>query len=436
MLAWGAAAFGAVYTWAYIPLFFSATLIGLAGLWFGRRARDVRALTVALSITAFAISVQLIPLPPAFLEQFVPATARLLAQHSLSYSIGEMSHPLSIDPERTRLGLAAFLSLAVLLLGSAAMLTRLSARHLVTAITVLGFVLAMVGIVQRASLTSKVYGVWQSIDAGSPFGPFINRNHFAGWMLMAIPPSVGLLIALVERHQGHREQSWRKRLLWLSSPEASQVALGTFAVIVMALALILSLSRSGMLAAMAALVWAFWMTRRLGAATNRRVLLLCAMLIAIAVMFAGVGTITSRFASPDTTSVGGRVAIWQTTLRIASDHWSVGTGLNTYGVSTLYYQPPLPDRHLREAHSDYLQLASEGGILLGLPILFAVVVFYRLVRARLREDTGSVKWIRLGAVCGLIAIAVQSAADFSLQMPGNAALFAVVAGLALHDGRR
>jgi hypothetical protein len=34
---------------------------------------------------------------------------------------------------------------------------------------------------------------------------------------------------------------------------------------------------------------------------------------------------------------------------------------------------------------------------------------------------------------GLIAIAVQSAADFSLQMPGNAALCAVLAGMALHQ---
>jgi len=42
----------------------------------------------------------------------------------------------------------------------------------------------------------------------------------------------------------------------------------------------------------------------------------------------------------------------------------------------------------------------------------------------------------MGAVIGLVAIALQSIAEFSLQMPGNAALFAVVAGLAIHDGRR
>jgi hypothetical protein len=39
-------------------------------------------------------------------------------------------------------------------------------------------------------------------------------------------------------------------------------------------------------------------------------------------------------------------------------------------------------------------------------------------------------------VTGLLAIAVQSLVEFSLQMPGNAAMFAVLCGVALHDGRR
>jgi hypothetical protein len=42
--------------------------------------------------------------------------------------------------------------------------------------------------------------------------------------------------------------------------------------------------------------------------------------------------------------------------------------------------------------------------------------------------------VRIGAVTSLIAIALQSLMEFSLQMPGNAALFAVVAALAVHEG--
>lgn len=64
------------------------------------------------------------------------------------------------------------------------------------------------------------------------------------------------------------------------------------------------------------------------------------------------------------------------------------------------------------------------------------LVFGLEVRRRLREDVGSIWWIRMGAVTGLLTIAFQSIGEVSLQKPGNAALFAVIAGLAIHDGRR
>jgi hypothetical protein len=44
------------------------------------------------------------------------------------------------------------------------------------------------------------------------------------------------------------------------------------------------------------------------------------------------------------------------------------------------------------------------------------------------------RWARIGAVTSLIAIALQSLMEFSLQMPGNAALFAVVAAIAIRSG--
>jgi hypothetical protein len=45
------------------------------------------------------------------------------------------------------------------------------------------------------------------------------------------------------------------------------------------------------------------------------------------------------------------------------------------------------------------------------------------------------RWIRIGAVSGLAGIAAQSAIEFSLQMPGNTALFVVLLAIALHRGR-
>jgi O-antigen ligase len=111
-----------------------------------------------------------------------------------------------------------------------------------------------------------------------------------------------------------------------------------------------------------------------------------------------------------------------------------GTGLNTFGAAMFQYQTAFRDQHVQEAHNDYLQLAAEGGLLLGVPITATLILFVRAVgrRFRARKDDTRGYWIRVGAVVGLMAIALQSIVEFSLQMPGNAALFVVLAAIALH----
>ena len=77
---------------------------------------------------------------------------------------------------------------------------------------------------------------------------------------------------------------------------------------------------------------------------------------------------------------------------------------------------------------------AEGGLLLGVPVLIALALFIREVWRRFREaaDDTRTYWLRAGAVTGLCAIAVQELSDFTLQMPGAAALFVVLAAIAIH----
>lgn len=87
-----------------------------------------------------------------------------------------------------------------------------------------------------------------------------------------------------------------------------------------------------------------------------------------------------------------------------------------------------------EAHNDFLQLAAEGGLLLGLPILAAIGLLSREVWRRFREraDDAETYWLRAGAVTGLCAIAVMEVFDFTLQMPGASAMFVVLCAVAIH----
>jgi hypothetical protein len=94
--------------------------------------------------------------------------------------------------------------------------------------------------------------------------------------------------------------------------------------------------------------------------------------------------------------------------------------------SPLRRSPPRPSSSTKYA---------EGGVLLTIPAALCAGAFILAVRRRFIEDA-SVRtyWLRAGAVTGLTAIALQETVEFSLQMPGNAALFAVMCGIALHKG--
>jgi O-antigen ligase len=133
----------------------------------------------------------------------------------------------------------------------------------------------------------------------------------------------------------------------------------------------------------------------------------------------------------------GRVAIWHDTLTIANTFWLTGSGFNTYGVAMLRYQTVKDGYRYIEAHNDYLQLMAEGGLLVGIPAILLAITLIVTIHRRFREaaDDTRTYWLRVGAVAGICAIAVQSVTDFTLQMPGAAVMFATLLAIAIHQPR-
>jgi O-antigen ligase len=439
-LAWGALAFGAVYPWAYWPLIAACCIAGAGGLFVERRAGASRALVLALVFTAAAGLLQVVPLSRETLRQVSPSTPGVIAQLEPAFAIGvRTAHPVSIHPPLTWTSLALLTAFSLLLIGSSRLFSLVGTSAIVRALTVLGVVLALAGIVQKALYNGKVYGFWTTQMGGDPFGPFVNKNHFAGWMLLALPVTLGLVCAGISRGMRGVRPVWRERFLWLSSPEANELMLLLAASAVMALALVMTMSRSGISAMAFALTLTGWFViRGHSTGTRKAAAGIYLVLLALVVMgWVGVDAVNARFAQADWTDINGRKGTWSDAWHIASLFPLTGTGLNTYGVATLFYQRIDPSAHYAQAHNDYLQLGAEGGLLLTVPAAFGLVLLVRDIRRRLREDRGaSAYWIRAGAITGLVAMALQETVEFSLQMPGNAALFAVVCGLALHRSPR
>lgn len=464
VVAWGALAFGSVYPWAYRILLTACAATALWG--FVRRVPSVRRrlpgpLAAGLLLMAAAIGVQLVPLDRATLVRLSPATDQFLREYDVTYAMraayesrrawsavapadpgpesqepASLAHPLSVDPPRTRLGLVFVCVFALFTLGLARGLDGRDLRVIAPGIAVLGVVMALVGIIQKALWSGLVYGFWEPINPKAlVFGPFINRNHFAGWMLLALPLVIGSLASKVTKGMVNVKPDWRSRVTWFSTPEASRAVLTGFAVLLMALGLTLTFSRSGISCLLLALVVssAIVLRRQSSSAKGRLLAAYLAFVFVAAVTWAGTDAIGQRFSQADL-DAGTRTGAWGDAWRIHRMFPVFGTGFNTYGTATTVLQEFARDiRHYAEAHNDYLQVLVEGGFLVAVPVVLVICALVGQIRQRFREgrDDRTGYWLRIGAVTSIVAIAFQSTVEFSLQMPGNFALFAVMCAIAV-----
>jgi hypothetical protein len=431
-VAWGVLALGGVHPWAYYPLLGMTLASGVYEVWHARdrlHAASVRGIAGALALIAAAASLQLLPLPTSVREAISPATDRLLGEYAVGYAASAM-RPLSIDPGATVIALIFLVSLGTFFVGLIVRSSRRGIDDVVLTVTVVGAVIAIAALVQRASGTERVYGVWEPLlPTAVPYGPFVNRNHFAGWMLMALPFVLASGVAQLRADSGRRDA--RGTLVWLGSPQASWVLLAWGVSIVMGLALVLSLSRSGiatMALAACMLCGALVVTR----SRRRRIAVVyTGIFLAVAFGWGGTQALSERFGEASH-SVRARAAVWNDAVGVVRAFPVAGTGLNTYGTSMLFFQRADPANHYAQAHNDYLQLAAEGGLLIGIPALLLLAAVGRGMFDQLTR--GAVEPTRVGAIVGVAAVLLQEMTDFSLQMPGNAVLFCVLCAAALRQG--
>ena len=445
-----ALAFGAVYRWAYIPLLLFCTTVGILGLSrdFRTTTREARAITGWIGLLSAAIAITLIPIPFEWLAQISPGASRFLRNYNLVHAFATPQnpppwHPLSIAPPKTWLALCFVLGLAIYSLGLVRLASRRLVRKTTSGIVAFGALLAIVGIVQHANFDGRLYGffvprsgVLPFTPDGGPFGPFINRNHFAGWMIMAIPVALGHLSGLLYESMRDVRADWRSRLIWFSSPAASEALLVSAAIIVMSIALLMTLSRSGAVClALIVMVMSVIMIRRQRSWRRLAVTGFLFALFLIGPQFIDLDSVADRFSRIEHDAVG-RIRPWQDATAVIRDFPWTGSGLNTYGTAMLSYQTfRLGEAHYGEAHNDYLQLMAEGGVLLAVP---AIGLFYQVVkRAKLQlqldQHNVASHWRRIGAAAGVAAMLLQEIGEFSLQIPANAALFVTLVVFALYD---
>jgi O-antigen ligase len=280
------------------------------------------------------------------------------------------------------------------------------------AVILLGSMIGMSTIIHRYS---QMYGTGG--DVASPvvsYGPFFNRNNFAGYIVMIIPMALGYALD--------------------DAPLSRRIVYGV-AVGIMSLSLFLTYSRGGVLVFAVAIL--FFLLLSLSKDYLRQksrinflwiIVVFCAIILFTEAKSALVRL--STLFHKETFMVLGHGYPWKDGLIIWRDFPFFGTGLGTFAdISSMY--KTFPTQILfTYAHNDYLQLLLETGLagFLVMTWFFCVYIITVLRMWFKRHDTYCI-CIVSGGLTSVVAMLVYSFLDFNLHIPASAFLFFIIMAL-------
>jgi O-antigen ligase len=281
-----------------------------------------------------------------------------------------------------------------------------------------GAVVASFAVLQGLAPNGRIYWIRGLEQGGSIYGPYVNRNHYAGLLEMLLP--FPLVLAATRLTNGNRKI----------------VVAGIAAL--MAGSIFLSGSRGGMAAFVAQMVVlaVFMLRKREG--SWKQPLMLGAFLAMVIVFLVWIGgnELTQRLISVHSEaraelSGGVRLTIDRDCLRMLAKRPFLGWGLGTFPIVYPEFRSFYTTFFVNQAHNDYLQLLVETGLAgFSIAAWFLVLVFRRAA-GKLKNWTETASGaLTVAALLGCVGILVHSFLDFNLQIPANAALFYVLCAVA------
>lgn len=289
-------------------------------------------------------------------------------------------------------------------------------RRVGVAVLAFGSIFSFLSILQFLWNPTRI--VWIDHNLGGPFGPYVDRDHYAGLMEMVIPVSASFVLSRPKRDP-------LNGMLW-------------FGVLVTIVSALLTGSRGGLVSILVEAAILGWiLVRRDPVRARRRRIATTGLALAVmAVLFfwlvpsfvlTKIGTVESYSSE---TKEGERPTLWRNSLGIFREHPWLGAGMGSFETAYPPHQSQANDLVTEHAHNDYVEALAETGLLGGVLILVALVFFFRSFRNLVVQAEDELGWIQLGATVACCGLLVHSFVDFNLHIPANAAWFAFCAGLA------
>lgn len=433
-------AFGSVETWSIglvEALIFLTTIIYCREI----RHKSQVPLKVPGAIPLFLLLlfmwVQLIPLPPSLVSFIAPGIYHAYAP-ILDLQENNQWIPLTVNQKSTLLealritSYAFFYMLTVQLLSNSSLL-----KKTVKIIAGLATIIAFLAILQKFTSPDLIYWFRPVPERTQPFGPWINYNHYAGFMELLFP----IVLALFFFYRPHQttHPTFRHKIVSIfSAPESNiNFFLGFGAVLILA-SIFLSLSRGGTISATLALLFFLLLA---GKKTKNTGIILPTVIIGgvlLAMTWFGWDSFFARFNSTTTetgTLVFGRWQIWQACAPLIQDNLFSGTGFGTFVHAYPQYSTLSGSTTVGHAHNDYIELLTDGGLIgFLLSALFVLTILKHGFKGlTLRRNPYSV-FLIIGCLTGILSILVHSISDFNMHNGANGLYFFLLCGILISAG--
>lgn len=385
---------------------------------------------------------QLIPLPENWLSFLSPQLRRILPAWNDPTTASTLGawRCVSLAPAETQTALSLWLAYCLVFFYVIQRIEDIEdVESVLRWFVPIVLVLSIFGLLQYLFSNDKFFWLYEHPFAKTTDAlkaSFTNRNHFADFVAL----TAGLLLwwSLADRRPHGGSRRGPTALCEHQSLEGDDTHkyLRCFSLPLVFLALLLTQSRGGTLAAVIALVIAGVTLFRTGwlKAQWLGAFLLGLVFLMTAVLIVGTDTIAGRWEglvnlSWEQLDRGeARRTVWQNTWRASQDFWPLGSGCGSFSVVYPLYQPSRSTSlYYTHAENGYLQVLLEAGLpgvfLIALTCATLVIWGWRAWRAaptpRHRAAVGAV-----GA--GLAAFAFHGLVDYVWYVPGLAAVVAIL----------
>jgi O-antigen ligase len=331
-------------------------------------------------------------------DRYPPAAPSTLLASAAAWPFLQLAAGTSVSPGQTWYATLDWLTFALVF----ALASVYPPKRFLRCASWFGMLLAAAAVLQQCSAGGRIFWIFPSGYSDHVLGPFVNRNQYAAWIELLIPPAIYLAFS-------------DRRLRWLYATAA----------LIMFGSVLAGGSRAGAALAIAEVLTTLILLAGSQTKPFQRVWVAASQFLALAAITAGI----ARWQNPDAGMHRNgmealRIDAVKASLQMIREHPWMGWGLGSWQEVYPRYAGFDTGLYVNQAHNDWAQWASEGG----LPFLALMAIFAWLLSKR--------AWRSIYGV-GTLAFLLHALVDYPMQQrPAVAAWFFAMAGVVFQNRQR